>query len=264
MTTSHILRPPSTEAPSTGFSRPGPARRAAVVVAALLSCALPTSFALNISAMLVTQTEADHRFHQLTGQGLVLVALWLGALVPLVLAGWRGERPSTAAGYRHLALVGVGLVAAAVSPGGGARELMAVVAVPGILLWAVLPLRPRLRARTALDPVLAPLALVVAAVLLPYAVDQLTLQVSTTSGYHAENPHFFDMAWVAGIVTVLALLGAVVPVVRGLHRWVGGACGVIGAAGLLLGEPVAWSGAVLALGAAALVAPRLGLARNRP
>ena len=254
---------PSTEV-SAEASRPGRGRRTAVAAAALVSCALPVSFAVTITGMLVTGTEPDHRFHQVTGQGLVLVALWLGAILPLVRAGWRGERPSTAAGYRHLALVAVGVAASALSPGGGARELMAVITVPGILLWAALPLRPRLRGTVALDPVLAPLALVLAAVLLPYAVDQLALQVAATSGYHGENPHFFDMAWVTAVLAVLALLGAGIREARGLLRWVGGACSVIGGAGLVLGETVVWSASVLVLGVVTLVVASLGQSRNRP
>jgi hypothetical protein len=263
MTTSHTLRPSPTEVSPVEPSRPGRGRRTAVAVAALLSCAVPTVFAVSITAMLVTGTETDHRFHQLTGQGLVLLALWLGALVPLVVAGWRGERPSSATAYRHLAVVLVGSVLAVFSPGGGAPALLAVVAVTGALLWAALPLRPRLRAHVSLDPVLAPLALATAAVLVPYAVDQLQAQVATTTGYHAENPHLFDMAWVAGILTVLALVGAAVPRARGLFAWVGGSCSVIGAAGLALGEPVAWSAAVLVLGLLALAVPRLAVSRNR-
>jgi hypothetical protein len=37
-------------------------------------------FAVNLSRMLLTGELSDHRFHQLTGQGLVLVAVWLGGL----------------------------------------------------------------------------------------------------------------------------------------------------------------------------------------
>jgi hypothetical protein len=251
----------SVEAPVA--SRPSTGRRVAVVAAALVSCALPASFLVNITAMLVTGVDADHRFHQLTGQGLLLVALWLGALVPLVRAGWRGERPSATAGYRHLTFVVVGVLASLMAPGGGARELMAVVTVPGALLWAALPLRPRLRGRVSIDPVLAPLALIVSALLLPYAADQLALQNATSTGYHAQNPHFFDMAWVTTVLAVLALVGASVRGARGLLAWVGAGCGLIGGAGLALGEPLIWSGGVLVLGVAALVVPRLGTSRNR-
>ena len=119
---------PSTEA-STAASRPGRGRRAAIAVAAFVSCAIPVTFTVTITGMLVTGADTDHRFHQLTGQGLVLVALWLGALVPLVRAGWRGERPSTAAGYRLLTLVGAGVATSAVAAGGGSRALVAVIAV---------------------------------------------------------------------------------------------------------------------------------------
>ncbi|MDT0212559.1 hypothetical protein Q9R29_01555 [Rothia sp. ARF10] len=263
MTTTQLLSTSSAETAAVQVSRPGRGRRAAVGLTALLACALPTSFAVTISWMLVTGSDSDHRFHQLTGQGLLLVALWLGGVLPLVRAGWRGVRPSTAAGYRHLAFVGAGAVAAVVSGGGGARFLLAIVAGTGALLWAVLPLRPRLRTRVSIDPLLTPLALGISALLVPYAVDQLQQQLATTTGLHAENPHLFDMAWVTLVLTVLALAGAVVPSVRGLFTWVGGGCVLIGGAGLVLGEPVVFSSAALVLGVAALVAPRLGLSRNR-
>jgi len=95
-------------------------RRTCLAATAFLTCALPLVFTVNITRMLVTGVESDHQFHQATGQGLVLFVLWLGALVPLIRAGWRGDRPSVAAGYRHLAFVVVGAVCAALAPGGGA------------------------------------------------------------------------------------------------------------------------------------------------
>ncbi|WP_345203838.1 hypothetical protein [Fodinibacter luteus] len=218
---------------------------------------------MTITAMLLTGADADHRFHQLTGQGLILTILWLGAVLPLARAGWRGRRPSTAAGYRHLAFMGTGLAASAVAGGGGARVLLAVITVTGALLWAALPLRPRLRGTVCVDPVLTPLALIIGAVLMPYAVDQLALQNAATTGYHSQNPHLFDMAWVVTTLTVLALLGATVRQARGLFGWVAGACSVIGAAGLATGESPVWSGTVLALGAVSFLAPRLAQSRNR-
>ena len=248
---------------SSGASRPRARRRVAIAAAAFVGCALPVTFTVTISAMLVTGADVDHRFHQLTGKGLVLLALWLGAVLPLVLAGWRGERPSTAAGYRHLAFVGAGVITSAVAAGGGSRALVAVVLVSGALLWAALPLRPRLRGTFSVDPVLTPLAVVVAAVLMPYAVEQLALQNAATSGYHSHNPHFFDMAWMVTTLTLLAVLGAVVREARSLFGWVAAACTVIGAAGLFTGEPSAWSAAVLALGVVSFVAPRLVQSRNR-
>lgn len=253
---------PSIEA-SIGVSRPSAGRRVAVAVAALAASAIPIMFTVTITAMLVTGADADHRFHQLTGQGLILTTLWLGAVLPLARAGWRGRRPSTAAGYRHLAFMGTGLAASAVAAGGGARVLLAVITVTGALLWAALPLRPRLRGTFSVDPVLTPLALVIGAVLMPYAVDQLALQNAAITGYHAQNPHLFDMAWMVTTLTVFALLGAVVRQARGLFPWVAGACTVIGAAGLATGESPVWSGAVLALGVMSFLAPRLAQSRNR-
>lgn len=252
---------PSTEA-STGASRPTARRRAAVAAAAFVACALPVTFTVTITAMLVTGADADHRFHQLTGKGLVLLALWLGSVLPLVRAGWRGDRPSTAAGLRHLAFVAAGIATSAVAGVGGSRALVAVVAVTGAVLWAALPVRPRLRGTFSVDPVIMPLALLVGAVLMPYAVDQLALQNAATTGYHSENPHLFDMAWMVTTLTVLALLAAVVREARGLLTWVAGACTVIGVSGLVTGESTTWSAAVLTLGLLSFVAPRLARSRS--
>jgi hypothetical protein len=60
-------------------SKPGLGRRAALVVTGLLSLFLPTVFTVNLTRMLLTGVETEHRFHQATGQGLLLFALWLGA-----------------------------------------------------------------------------------------------------------------------------------------------------------------------------------------
>ena len=86
--------------------RPSRRRRVALVAAGVLSCALPTVFTLNISRMLVVGELSEHRFHQLTGQGLLLFLVWFAGLVPLLRAGWAGRRPSTAAGLLHLTFVG--------------------------------------------------------------------------------------------------------------------------------------------------------------
>jgi len=236
--------------PSFPTSRraPGRLRRGYLASAAFLTCALPVVFTVNITRMLLTGVEPDHQFHQATGQGLVLFALWLGALVPLIRAGWRGDRPTTAAGYRHLAFVVVGAVCAAVAPGGGAPVLVALIAVTGALLWWALPQRPVLRGTFEVHPVLLPVAALVTTVLAPYAIDQLRLQNLSTTGHHSQNPHLFDMAWMVGVVMVIALLGALVREARRSFAWVAGCLVATGTAGLVFGEGALWSGAVLTLG----------------
>jgi hypothetical protein len=248
---------PTTSIPEE--ARPGPVRRTVLAATGFLACALPVVFAVNISRALLTGADADHRFHQATGQGLLLCALWLVPLLGLVRAGWVGRRPSAAAGWQHLALLATGGVCAAVAPGGGAPSLMVVLAVPGALLWVALPKRPRLLGPVQVDPVLAPLALLTTAWFAPYAVDQLSAQNAVTSGLHLENPHLFDMAWVASTLMVTALLAAVLPQVRHLVAWVAGSALVLGGAGLAFGEPTTWSLVTLSLGvacAAAAVARR--------
>lgn len=247
MTTHHVTPthiPSTTGEPARAVSR---GRRSLLAVSGLLACAVPAMFAVNITRMLVTGADADHRFHQLTGQGEILCALWLVPILALLRAGWHGRRPSAAAGWAHLVLVLAGAVSAAVSQGGGAPVLMLVVGVPGAFVWACLPLRPRLRLPVQVHPVMMPVALVGSAVLLPYAIDQLALQDAAT-GYHAENPHYFDMAWISIVLALYAVLAALLPAARVLALGFAAAMVWTGSAGLALGEGVAWSASVLACG----------------
>jgi hypothetical protein len=242
-------------------ARPGVRRRAALAATGFLTLAMPTVFTFNIARMLLTGVESDHRFHQATGQGLVLCAIWLGALVPLVRAGWSGRRPSTAAGSRLLAFVVCGAVCSVAAPGGGAPFLVGVIAVTGALLWWALPVKPVLRSAVQIDPVLAPVALLTAALFVPYAIDQIGLQNAAT-GYHAQNPHFFDMAWMVVTLVALAGISAVLPAVRTLMWWVAGSTVVVGAAGLAFGEPTGWSLLTLGLGLVASGAAALRTRRH--
>jgi hypothetical protein len=239
-----IQTTPDVSAPT----RPSRKRRAVLTVVGLLNCALPTVFTLNITRMLLTGVHTDHRYHQATGQGEILFALWLVPIVLMLRAGWRGRRPNAALGLQHLSLIGAGIVTAAVAPGGGAPFLVAVISGTGILLWAALPTRPRLRMPAQTDPLLAPVALLCSAVLIPYAAGQLALQNAATTGFHAANPHFFDQAWIAVAIAVMALLAALLPAARGLASWVAGSLVVLGSAGLVLGESVGFHLAFLVLG----------------
>jgi hypothetical protein len=229
--------------------RPGRLRRAGLVAAGLLACALPTVFTVNITRMLLVGELSDHRFHQLTGQGLVLFALWLGGLVPMLRAGWAGRRPSSLAGLLHLTFVATGAVCAAAATGGGAPILVGVIAVTGGLVWLALPARPRLRLPVRIDPLLAPVALVTAGIATPYVLDQIALQNAAT-GHHAQNPHFFDMAWLVTALVVLALLAALLPGVRRLGLVAGAALAWTGLMGVLLGIDRPFTVLALAAGAA--------------
>lgn len=243
--------------------RPRARRRVALAASAFLACALPTVFTVNITRMLVVGENPDHRFHQVTGQGLLLFALWLVPLIGLVRAGWSGRRPSTALGWQHVAFVLTGVICSLLAPGGGAPFLTVVVAVTGALVWISLPKRPRLRGRLQLDPVLAPVALLGAALLLPYAADQVAAQNAVTHGHHAVNPHLFDMAWLAACLVVLAAAAAVLPAARHLMVWFAASTTVVGVAGLALGEDGTWSLLVLGIGCLAGIA-RVLTRRSEP
>jgi hypothetical protein len=237
----------SAPAVSASLRHPTRLRRTGLAAAGLLTCALPLVFTVNITRMLVTGELAEHRFHQLTCQGLLLFALWLGGLVPLVRAGWSGRRPSSAAGLLHLVFMAAGVITAMAAPGGGAPALVGLVVVTGAMLWLALPVRPQLRLPVGVDPLLTPFALVAAAVATPYVLDQIALQNAAT-GHHAENPHYFDMAWMVTTLVVVGILGAVVPAVRRLALVAGAGLVWTGAMGVLLATDRPWTVALLLLG----------------
>ena len=137
---------------------------------------------------------------------------------------------------------------------------MVLITVTGALLWLALPVRPRLRLPVRVDPLLTPAALVAAAVSTPYVLDQIALQNAAT-GHHAQNPHYWDMAWMTTTLTVVTLLGALLPTARRLGLWLAFGGIVTGTAGLAFGEPTSWSLLVVAVGIvagmAAAVRPRL-------
>lgn len=213
--------------------RPSRLRRTGLVAAGLLACALPTVFTINITRMLLVGELSEHRFHQLTGQGLVLFALWLGGLVPLIRAGWSGRRPSSLAGWLHVVFMVTGVVCAVAATGGGAPYLVGIIVVTGALVWLALPVRPRLRLPTRIDPALAPVAFVAAAVSTPYVLDQIALQ-NAAIGHHAQNPHFFDMAWLVTALVGMALLAALLTGVRRLAAAAGAGLAWTGLMGVVL------------------------------
>ena len=232
-TTSSV--PTAPVASPEGRRRPSRRRRAALLVAAVVGCLLPTVWTANFIRMLATGELADHRFHQLTGQGLLLTSLWLGALVPMLVAGWRGRRPATAPALLHLAFVGVGTACAIAAPQGGALELMGLIGVTGTVVWLALPRRARLRSAVDVAPLSLAPALLASAVVAPYAVDQIALQHVAT-GLHADNPHFFDMAWLTLVLAVVGVLGALLRPARALQAVSGAGLAATGVAMLVLGE----------------------------
>jgi hypothetical protein len=252
-TTAPTVRTP---VPPTSSARPrlSVGRGIALGLGTLLTGVLPVSFGVTALVDLLSGTESDHRFHQITGQGVLLAVLWLGGLVPLILAGWRRRVPSVAAGLRHLAVVAGGVVAAALAPGNGGAVLAVVLIATGALLWAALPARPPLAGalRTLdIDPVLAPIALLAAALLTPYLMHEAALQ-RAMADEHAKLSHYFDMAWVSTIVILFALLAAALRVARRLMGWAAGALLVLGGAALAFTDDTLRAWLTLLLGVAAV------------
>lgn len=251
--TSALPTTPTPDAPR----RPSGLRRGVLVAGGVFGCLVPSVWTLNFLRMLATGDLAEHRFHQLTGQGLLLTALWLGALVPMLVAAWRGYRPGTASALLHLSFFGIGTACAVAAPQGGSRELMVLILVTGSVVWLALPRRARLRVPVDVAPVALTAALLAGAVVAPYAVDQIGLQHDAT-GMHADNPHYFDMAWLTLTLAVAGLLGALLPTARQLLAVAGGGLALTGIAMLALSEGVLDGVLFTGVGMLLMVAWRLG------
>jgi hypothetical protein len=251
----------TTPAPvATTATRPSIGRRLALGATAFLSCALPTVWGIGTAVELLTGTEADHRFHQVTGQGLLLSAVWLAGLVPLLIAGWRGRTPSTATALHAWAVALAALVAGVLAPGAGALPVAIVTCVSTGLLWLALPVRPRLRPLAAdLDPLITPVVLLTSSLLVPFVLGQVGRQ-NQVHDEHAQLAHYFDMAWVSLALVLLGLLAALSPVARRLALWTTVGTAVVGASRLAFTANTTWSLLALLLGilgtAVVLVRPR--------
>lgn len=251
MTTLSVTSATTTDSP---VRRPSAWRRVAIALSGLTACVLPVVWGLGTLLELVGGTQADHRFHQITGQGLLLSVLWLAGLLPMLRAGWKGRRPSTSAGLAHLAFVTATLVTVSFVPGQGVVAVAAIVAVTGALVWAAIPLRPVLKgALRGVDPVLAPFAMLSAALYTPFVLGERALQ-GAMADEHAELTHYFDMAWVSIAVVALALVAALSPAARRLAALSSVATVVVGASRLAFTSDVTWSllaGALGVMGVAA-------------
>jgi hypothetical protein len=241
-------------------TRPSALRRTAVVASGVLACLLPTVWTAGTVAELVTGAERDHLFHQITGQGLLLGALWLGGLIPLLVAGWRGVRPGAGAATLHLSVVVGAIVAAALAPGNGGLFVAGVVIVTGALVWTALPLRPQV-VPSGLDPVLAPLALGAAALFVPFVIAQSGLQ-RAMHDEHAEFSHNFDMAWIGVTLVLAAVAAATVPAARRLALAAMAGITVVGGARYLFTPETTWSMLAAGLGLLGVAAGTARLARR--
>jgi hypothetical protein len=228
-------------------ARPTALRRTAVSVTGVLACALPALWTLGTVAELASGAERDHLFHQVTGQGLLLGALWLGGLIPLLVAGWRGRRPAAAPALLHVSVVVGAAVAGALAPGNGGIAVAVIVAVTGALVWAALPQRPRL-VPSGLDPVLAPSALAAAALFVPFVGQESGLQ-RAMGDEHAEFSHYFDMAWISVALVLAAVAAATVPAARRLALGAMLGIAVVGAARYAFTPETTWSLLAVGLGA---------------
>ena len=245
---------PRTAKAGRGPVRPSWLRRAAVAAAGGFACLAPTVWLFGVLFELATGLEADHRFHQVTGQGLLLSALWLAGLVPMVRAGWRGTAPAAATVVQAGLMASAGLVVGLFAPSAGGLPVGIYAVVSTLLLWAALPARPHLRGTVRrLDPVLAPVVLLAAGLVTPFVVGEVELQ-NTSGDEHAHMAHYFDMAWVSVTLVLVGALAAVVPAARRRVLWLTGGLVLIGAARIAFTPNVTWSLLAIALGTVGTVA----------
>ena len=197
------------------------AARIATAISLAAAAALPLTWGIAAAASFISGDDGGmHRFHDLTGTGIVLAILWLGAVARLA----RGSDRHPAA---LLQLLSVPLTAAAATVLSGESPVVpVVVAVPALALLALHGDRAALRVIRP-NAAVAALAVGAAVPLTLYAVGQGHTQ-SVSTDAHAQMEHYFDMAWIALLIpatTAVAALG-----VRG-WRWAAG-CAAAGA-GLL-------------------------------
>jgi hypothetical protein len=244
-----VQRAPRLDAPTT----PSRGRRAAVAAAGVAACALPVVFTISTVGQLVTGTESEHRFHQLTGQGLLLTVLWLGGLAPLVRAGWRGRAPSVASVCLALSVGVAGVGVGVAAPGHGGLALAVIAAVTSAVLYAVLPVRTSLRSSEnrlrGADPVAAVVTVGLAVLAAFFVGDQVDLQ-NHSGNEHAEMAHYFDMAWVSVIPVLLAVAATVLPAARRLLLVAAVAVAYVGLMRWAITPDVTWSVAAMAVGVA--------------
>ena len=242
------VTPTPTRLVPTPTARPSAGRRTAVAVTGALACLAPTVWSVAITVQLLTGVEADHRFHQVTGQGLLLCALWLAGLVPMVRAGWRGVPPSAVTVVQAALFAGSGLAMGLLAPGAGALPVAVATVVTTALLWAALPVRPRLRGLLGhLDPVLAPVVLLAAALVTPFVAGEVDLQ-HTSGDEHADMAHYFDMAWICVALVLVGALAAVAPAARLRALWTTGGLALVGTARIVFTPDVTWSLLAITLG----------------
>jgi hypothetical protein len=107
--------------------------------------------------------------------------------------------------------------------------------------------------RRSLDPVLAPIVLLAAALVTPFVVGEVELQ-NTSGDEHAHMAHYFDMAWVSVALVLVGALAAAVPGARRRVLWLTGGMVLIGAARIAFTPDVTWSLLAVALGAVGTLA----------
>jgi cytochrome bd-type quinol oxidase subunit 2 len=104
-----------------------------------------------------------------------------------------------------------------------------------------------------LDPVLAPVTLLAAALLAPFVVGEVELQ-NTSGDEHAHMAHYFDMAWLSVALVLVGVLATVLPSARRRALWTTGGLVAVGAARTAFTPDVTWSLLAVALGLAGTAA----------
>ena len=235
-----------------GVLAPSRARLVAFRCALVFAGLIPAVWG-STNAVMALQV-GPHVVHEVLGAGAVLFALLLTTLAAM----WRPARRPGALPIYLSFVAGAG-VAALLSASN--LVVMAVFMFQAALIVALHPSRREgLRGVLAVHPVLLPLSLLAAGVLVRYAVAEAALQA--TGDAHAVAAHYFDQAWYAVTVGLVLLIAALRDDARRLAGRIAGvgllAFGVVGIA-----LPTAVSSPGAAIGAAAMVTGAAALVFSR-
>jgi len=212
---------------------------------------------------LVNPDQEPHAFHNAVVASLLIVL----SAPPVIAVARHPEAPTrplvmlTAIGIAALATMAMSLT---LDP-----FTMPFVVLVGVL-WVLAPSHAEAFPAGRPSVVLLGLTLIVAVILVPYAVGQAELQRTDHASEHAAFFHWVEMSFYAVAIPMLGLVAGLRPTAYSLAAWCAGiALVVLGIASLLLGEyvsalPSLQAIGVLAFGVVILVAAGVWSRTTRP
>ena len=212
---------------------------------------------------LVNPDQEPHAFHNAVVASLLIVL----SAPPVIAVARHPEAPTRP--LVMLAAIGIAALATMAMSLTLDPFTMPFVVLVGVL-WVLAPSHAEAFPVGRPSVVLLGLTLIVAVILVPYAVGQAELQRTDHASEHAAFFHWVEMSFYAVAIPMLGLVAGLRPTAYPLAAWCAGiALVVLGIASLLLGEyasalPSLQAIGVLAVGVAILVAAGVWSRTTRP